>query len=38
MISAWICEIKTETRIGGDQDIDLAGKLARQHGALDVAA
>ena len=31
-------EIEAEARIGGDQDIDLAGKLPCQDGALDVAA
>ena len=31
-------EIEPEAGIGGDQDGDVAGKLARQYGALDVAA
>ncbi len=31
-------EIEAEARVGGDQDIDFAGKLPRQHGTLHVAA
>ena len=31
-------EVEAEHRIGGDQHIDLARQLARQHGALDIAA
>ena len=31
-------EIEAEAGIGGDQDGDVAGQLARQHRALDVAA
>ena len=31
-------EIQAETRVGDDQQLHLAGQLARQHGALHVAA
>ena len=31
-------KVETETRIGGDQNVDLTGKLAGEHGALHIAA
>jgi hypothetical protein len=31
-------KVQAEHRVGRDQHIDVAGQLARQHGALHVAA